>query len=60
MPSIANREAGIELLKALTSSVSAWVAASADKFPGILVCLGGNSTVSVICSALVLDMYILY
>ena len=59
MPKVSNREAGDRFFSALIKSVSIWVAALVDEIPIIMVLSVNNSTVSVIRSDLVLEMYYL-
>ena len=54
MPKGANRAAGAGSFSASIKYIDAWVAASAEEIPFIMVLTGNNSTVSVISSALVL------
>ena len=52
----ANRAAGAGFFSALIKSVSACVDASAEEIPGIAVFSGNNSTASVMCYAVVLEI----
>ena len=54
MPKGANRAACVGSFSAPIKYIDAWVAASAEEIPFIMVLTGNNSTVSVISSALVL------
>ena len=59
MPKGENRSAIAGFFSALISSVAAWVVALAEEIPNIVVFSGNNSTVSVMRSDIVLEIYTL-
>ena len=56
VPKNANRATDAEFFIALIKLVATWVTALAKKIPGIKVFSGNNSTMSTMCSALVLEI----